>query len=380
MNGLRKKISARLKAVGNLLSFYKSYYSKPKSYLHHLNKCVVLDVRNTVIERVYAHILFAMQANDYKIYLVNNPRLFANIVEYSNQIASLPNLIIISSLDQVNCDALYIHDFDLQSDFGFRKVKLQESVLTSSNKYSLNIMPFPMIPRNYFSGNYQNAEKNRFNRRNIGIYFSGNSDPKVYDHPIYRNFLHLMSRARMIDAIKSRLSKNEFSLTDLQNQIEDRIDLTKRFVLYEWVRSQDGVVVGNRTSNEDWFEQLAKCNFFLGCPGYIQPLCHNLVEAMSVGAIPILEYGDYLNPVLEDGVNCLAFSGEEELISKIRQALCMTEYEITRMRNNVIEYYEQHLSLTAVCSFLENSASNCRNVDLITSYNYEKQWNMSCLK
>ncbi|ALD21556.1 glycosyltransferase [Hymenobacter sp. DG25A] len=379
MNGLRKKISARLKAVGNLLSFYKFYLSKPKSDVQQFEKYVILNVKNTVIERVYAHILFAMQVNGYKIYLVNNPRLFANIIEYPAQIASLPNLTIVDNVNNVSHEALYIYDFDLQDETRFNKVKLQESILTNSNKRNLNIMPFPMIPRNYFSGNYRNAEKLRDGRRNIGIYFSGNSEPKVYDHPIYRNFLRLMSRTSVIDAVKRMLLPNELSIVTQQDQMAVDTDLTEKFVLYEWVRSREGIIVGNRTSNEDWFVQLAKCNFFLGCPGYIQPLCHNLVEAMSVGTIPILEYGDYLNPTLEDGVNCISFSGEEDLIKKIRQALRMTDEEIARMRNNVIKYYDQHLSLTAVCSFLEKSARSNQNVDLITSYNYEKQWNMGCL-
>src|SRR5205823_2507023 len=58
----------------------------------------------------------------------------------------------------------------------------------------------------------------------------------------------------------------------------------------------------------DYLRFIGACDFFLAPPGCAMPLSHNLIEAMSLGAIPILNYGDYLDPPLRDGVDCLAFS------------------------------------------------------------------------
>ena len=74
------------------------------------------------------------------------------------------------------------------------------------------------------------------------------------------------------------------------------------------------------------------------------PICHNVVEAMSVGAIPILEYPEYLEPPLKHGVNCLVFSGPEELVRIMRRAFQMKPSQIAAMRKAAREYYERHLA------------------------------------
>ena len=72
-----------------------------------------------------------------------------------------------------------------------------------------------------------------------------------------------------------------------------------------------------------YLEFLGDCAFFLAAPGYAMPFAHNLVEAMFLGAIPILNYPQYLEPALEDGINCLSFSTADELSYAIERALCM---------------------------------------------------------
>lgn len=73
------------------------------------------------------------------------------------------------------------------------------------------------------------------------------------------------------------------------------------------------------------------------------PLCHNLIEALAAGAIPILQYPQYLGPALEDGVNCLTFNDEEELCSVINRALNMGEEELAVLRTNAVNYYSRYL-------------------------------------
>ena len=95
---------------------------------------------------------------------------------------------------------------------------------------------------------------------------------------------------------------------------------------------------------ERWLDALAKADFFLACPGVGMPLCHNLIEALAAGAVPILQYADYLPQPLEDGVNCLAFAEPAGLADAIRRATAMAPEQIRRLRENVRQYYDTYLA------------------------------------
>ena len=63
-----------------------------------------------------------------------------------------------------------------------------------------------------------------------------------------------------------------------------------------------------RIKAEAALDALAKADFFLACPGVGMPLCHNLIEAIAAGAIPILQYAAYLpqrRAMLQDWVDWL---------------------------------------------------------------------------
>ena len=72
------------------------------------------------------------------------------------------------------------------------------------------------------------------------------------------------------------------------------------------------------------------------------------MEAMSAGAIPILEYGSLFHPALEHGRNCLAYTDESGLKNVIKTALEMEPDEIEVLRKNVFDYYHRYLSSSAI--------------------------------
>jgi hypothetical protein len=74
------------------------------------------------------------------------------------------------------------------------------------------------------------------------------------------------------------------------------------------------------------------------------PLCHNIVEAMSVGCIPLTNYADWLSPPLTDGVNCLRFRDRDDLLSRVHDVRSAGSETIARLRRGVIEYYDRHLA------------------------------------
>ncbi len=102
---------------------------------------------------------------------------------------------------------------------------------------------------------------------------------------------------------------------------------------------------------------MSSASFFLALPGWIMPQSHNLTECMSVGAVPILEYDSFLRPPLQDGVNCLSYRGLAQLEAVIDHAMKMPEYRIEEMRRNVLEYYDENLSMAAVAALVRNCTS-----------------------
>lgn len=98
---------------------------------------------------------------------------------------------------------------------------------------------------------------------------------------------------------------------------------------------------------DEYLEVVARSDFFLCMPGFRIPHSHNLIEAMSVGSIPILNYTAYVQPRLAPGRDCLAFNSLDELATVLNRALSMTEDEIVTMRTHVTDFYDRELDPTA---------------------------------
>jgi hypothetical protein len=100
-------------------------------------------------------------------------------------------------------------------------------------------------------------------------------------------------------------------------------------------------------SPTEYLALLGRSDFAIAPPGLVMPHSHNVIEAMAVGCIPILNYPELFQPVLQDGINCLAFMEEQELQQQVRRALSMSSTEVARMRQEVIHYYESVLAPAA---------------------------------
>jgi hypothetical protein len=96
-------------------------------------------------------------------------------------------------------------------------------------------------------------------------------------------------------------------------------------------------------SAESWLPTLSRARFFLCCPGGRQPLCHNLIEAMSVGTIPLIEYGDRITPRLRDGETAICFDGRRGLIDAVERIDRLTADELLGLSRRVAAFYDEHL-------------------------------------
>lgn len=203
--------------------------------------------------------------------------------------------------------------------------------------------PFPLHPKFYREritraefANYRNQE------RKVRIFFAGNSERELYNRDVLQeNFKGAISRVKALDYIKEKFAGH--------SQMEIISDEKRFFQLFDGQASTDKFILSEvRTPGEKWLEILSKTNFFLCLPGVRMPWSHNAYESMSVGTIPIIQYGDLFTPPLEHLKNCLAYNSTDELYSVLEMALKMTEGELEFLKNNVIKYYEECLSTEVV--------------------------------
>lgn len=194
-------------------------------------------------------------------------------------------------------------------------------------------MPYPMHPLHSGTG----AEKLaacRAMERKVRVFFSGDTENYHRVRIFYPK--PKLPRLKIVDTIKARLGDDLVLLGDAE-ELKG---------LYQSPYTNKCVLTASHTVRidfPDWLPTLARADFFLSPPGIIMPMCHNIVEAMAVGTIPITNYPEWLDPPLRHMENCIAFDDEDDLVARIRQALAMDPREIARLRANVLEYYHTHL-------------------------------------
>ena len=191
------------------------------------------------------------------------------------------------------------------------------------------VMPFRVFPQLYsqLSGLDVELESGRPWR----AFFAGTITARYGKKTLEQKF-GKMSRLAVLRALETKLAPDEIHI--LKSETESVLEKPS-FVLAS---------SSFRIPQEKWFATLAKSDFFVACPGGAMPICHNVAEAMAVGTIPILEYPEYLDPPLRHGVNCLAFTGPDELLRIMRRAFQMKPAQIATMRKAARLYFEKYFA------------------------------------
>lgn len=102
---------------------------------------------------------------------------------------------------------------------------------------------------------------------------------------------------------------------------------------------------------------LNKFDFFFALPGFIIPFSHNIIEAMSVGCIPVIQdtYASLFRPILINNFNAITFKDLTELKNRIDEIFNYTKEEILYLRNNVANYYSQYLVPNKIVGMIESN-------------------------
>lgn len=182
-------------------------------------------------------------------------------------------------------------------------------------------------------------------QRPARIFFGGNTEQGKYDKDVISEVYHMLSRREMLAEAVDAMPPG------MIHRPEDAAQWLASPEFHPFVLCETQHC---KIPQERWLEALAKADFFLACPGVGMPLCHNVVEALAAGCIPILQYAAYLPPPLEDGVNCLTFRDAAGLRETIAAANTMNPDKIVELRSNVRRYYNEFLAPGRFASRLLN--------------------------
>ncbi len=261
---------------------------------------------------------------------------------YGRRLYKIPRLKFIKDIPSHTESMIYMFDHeDLDEVLLAKKWKklVYLSVLKPVSWHmgdrSVNV-PFLMYPPLYTFGQDKKLEKHRNTERKIRVYFAGNVDKYYYRNPMLKKYGQMTRRQAIAALRKSRRKfvyrpeKAEFYGL-LQAPTYQHVCVLTDFVKF-------------KIKPVEWLGVLCKSDFFLCLSGTDFPMCHNLIESMAVGTIPIMSYPEWMEPQLEHGKNALLYHDAEGLVRQLDEAMNMSEARIAEMRKNVIAYYEEHLT------------------------------------
>jgi len=208
-------------------------------------------------------------------------------------------------------------------------------------------MPFLMHPQTYVQ--YKEHEKltqYRQSKRKIRLLFAGNWDEGYHNETITQVCKKRSRYEIMQHIISNKLAKIVTCEAELNNIIYS--DYLNEFVLIDTKKM--------RIDQGKWLKTLSCADFFLCPPGVHYPLSCNAVEAIAVGTIPLINYSEWFFPALVQGKDSMVFDSLQELDKQIGNIKRMSDEEITLFRNNVIDYYDKHLSPQVFLHKLLNSS------------------------
>ncbi|MCI9843899.1 glycosyltransferase [Flavobacterium pectinovorum] len=209
---------------------------------------------------------------------------------------------------------------DFRVNYNYRKIY-------SSDDYQENALPYIMHPANYLQ------KESEILPKRIGILMSGNFDEKIYNTNVIQDNFGLHNRWEIYKAVLRSDKLIQITGDELIEGLESG-KFKNRFTLMKW---QSGAI-----PTEKWRYYLSSADFIFCAPGMTMPMCHNVLEAMSVGVIPILNYPHWLNPSLENDLNCLVYRDLSEIAEIINKALSLSDDKKNEMAKNVMKYYQMY--------------------------------------
>ncbi len=171
----------------------------------------------------------------------------------------------------------------------------------------------------------------------IKLFFAGDFGGAAYAQAEVRTVFGMLDRPAMREVIRARFPALLFA----PERLEDLAEVDRPLCIID---RHDDFNVPPRELR--WI--LGRSDFTIAFPGVVMPWTHGVIEAMSLGVVPIIQYPHLFDPPLLDGRECIAFTDPDGLASGISRALAMEAAAVARMKEAVLRYYRGHLSPAAV--------------------------------
>jgi hypothetical protein len=285
--------------------------------------------------RLLFSLLNAFSVSGYHIRLADNlPQ--AGLDKYGRLACSLEHVCLTDAIPSETSEMIYLFDEEdrtLGARKWRKKVQVRFDVFSPYWFTQPILMPYPVHPVHAGPDLRDRLQKCRTSEKKMRVFFSGDREGYVSNRIHYPK--PKLPRSEVIDAILKEMGDK---VRLLQGDHNLRSVLATGYVKRCLIMDQF------RIDPPDWLSTLATSDFFLCPPGYVMPMCHNTIEAMAVGAIPIINYPEWLDPHLEHMKNCIAFDDKDDLLGKLNAVLEMGEEHIARLRRRVIEYYDNYLA------------------------------------
>jgi hypothetical protein len=221
------------------------------------------------------------------------------------------------------------------------------------------IVPYAMYPAHSENTTDEDLAELRALPRQMRVFFAGDSKGYVRNRVRYPG--PKLPRQSVLKVVRASIPEHLLEVSGIDD-IRRNTDAgyVARFVLID---SASGIPPAQ------WLRTLASADFFLCPPGIVMPMCHNAIEAMAVGAIPVIGYSEWFRPHLEHMKNCIAFDDEDSLVGAMQTAISLPAAQIEDMRRNVIAYYDEYLQPTRLVEAIERRSDHGLTLLLHTELN-----------
>ena len=345
LRGLRhcfrgSSISVLQKIIGKIIQYVSTivffcFYRPTRSNKHTDRKVIFIRIKNNYFRRYLYLFLKFFYLEGYAVYIPLDLKLMYVLKNEPYASYLVKERIVHFGKPPAKARVLQIDEHLISPDY-FTGLRHDE-------KSSFHV-PMTQHPAMYHLGFWNAAVKNRVRKRSV--FMAGNFDPVAYSKMEKDGIFGLLSRSAIYAYLERKQllcripSKNK--LADfLENKDDHKIILINRLVF-------------DIPMNE-LRPLLGKFDFYFALPGVVMPFAHNVVEAMSAGAIPFLQdgYANLFQPALIDGLQAVTFKDINDLEARLNYLLGLSPETTARMRENVWEYYHNYLTPHSVVASIE---------------------------
>jgi len=284
----------------------------------------------------------------YEVVIVANRGFVGNIDRKLKGLLLEQPMIVIPRLETFGgSDAVLLTDRPRSSlPHGFQR----QIVLKTSGRFEPSTgelaFPFTLHPSALHHNLDQQLDRLRDLQKHWRLFFSGACSAGFYEtHWIGREF-KMVPRSRVLEIIRHELPPEQTVTPSSSTEVEGL--LSQDVMGFVWVPDSIDAIPSSK-----WLEVLARAVVFPAAPGVSYPMCHNIIEAMAVGTVPLTEYPEHFDPPLRHGENCFVYTGESGLRSRVREIMRMEADELGELSSAAAEYYDRHISPGAFVRRLE---------------------------